>query len=137
MQLLCNRLHLSLNTYTTVDLPQAFLHSQLYNQISVWEELAKLSHAFPNLQVLIACNNPIRDIPLLTGEAFPALQTLNLCLSSWQSIQHLASLCRLKDLSVLEVPVGEVPVGEGVELKKRRYACSTAWGCEADQKWRE
>lgn len=119
-------LHLSVNTYTTVDLPEAFLHSQLQrlylndNQISEWEELAKLSSAFPNLQALIACNNPIQGIPPLTGETFPALQTLNLnssCLLSWQSIQHLASLCRLEDLSVLKVPVGE-----RLEPKKRHYA---------------
>ena len=119
-------LHLSVNTYTTVDLPQDFLHSQLQrlylndNQISVWEELAKLSPAFPNLRALIACNNPIQHIPSLTEETFSTLQTLNLnssCLCSWQSILHLATLRQLEDLSMLKAPVGEE-----LEPKKRRFA---------------
>ena len=89
------------------DLERLYLND---NKISQWAELAKTSPAFPNLRTLIACNNPIQDVPELPSGVFPSLCTLNLngsALSSWQSIEHLQALCHLEQLSVLKVPVCE------------------------------
>lgn len=117
---------MSINSYTDVNLPEAVLHSDLErlylndNKISEWAKLVKMSTAFPSLRTLIACNNPIQDIPELTSDIFPSLCTLNLngsALSSWQSIEHLQALCQLEELSVLKVPVGE-----RMEEKARRKA---------------
>lgn len=108
-------LYLSLNNYTTVSLPDTFLHSNLKqlhlneNKIKDWTEFVKLSQAFPSLQTLIACNNPIQDIPELTPDTFPSLLALNFngsSLSSWESIEHLNTLSQLKELSLMKVPLG-------------------------------
>lgn len=117
---------MSINNYTEVNLLEAVLHSDLErlylndNKISQWAELAKISPAFPSLRTLVACNNPIGDIPELTDGDFPSLRTLNLngsALTSWRSIEHLQGLCGLEELSVLKAPVCEL-MGQ----KERRSA---------------
>ena len=118
--------HLSINSYRTVALPDTFQHSTVQrlhfneNLITEWAELAKLSHAFPNLRTLIACGNPIQEIPELPPDLFPSLQTLNLndcALCSWASLEHLHALGKLVGLSVMKVPLGK-----DMDQKKRRKA---------------
>lgn len=113
-----------MNEYHDVNLPPAFSHSQLKklhlnsNKMSKWTEFAKLSPAFPNLQVLIAADNPLEDIPSLEPDLFPHLRTLSLNqsqLKSWSSLECLNVLCHLRELSVLNVPLGGA-----LEAKHRR-----------------
>ena len=117
---------MSINSYRTVALPDTFQHSTIQrlhfneNLITEWAELAKLSHAFPNLRTLIACGNPIQEIPELPPDLFPSLQTLNLndcALCSWPSLEHLHALGKLVDLSVMKIPLGK-----DMDQKKRRNA---------------
>lgn len=117
---------MSINNYDVIALPETFQHPNVQrlhfneNQITEWAELAKLSHAFPNLHTLIACGNPIREIPELTSDLFPCLQMLNLnnsALSSWTSLEHLQALCKLEELSVMKVPLGK-----DMDQRKRRKA---------------
>lgn len=119
-------LHLSINSYRTVTLPDTFQHPTIQrlhfneNLVTEWAELAKLSHAFPNLHTLIACGNPIQEITELSSDLFPSLHTLNLndcALCSWASLEHLHILGKLKDLSVMTVPLGK-----DMDEKKRRKA---------------
>lgn len=108
-------LHLTQNGYTEVDFDPSFSHTALQrlhinsNSLSRWEEVSRLSPAFPNLHTLVAIGNPLEDIPEVREE-FPALHSLTLNstkLSEWQSIEHLSSLPALCDLSVRSVPLGE------------------------------
>ena len=117
---------MSLNNYSSITLPDTFQHStiqKLYfneNQITDWAELSKFSHAFPSLRTLIASSNPIQEIPELKPGLFPSLHTLNLnnCgLCSWDSLEHLSTLSKLEELSVMKVPLGE-----DMDEKKRRKA---------------
>lgn len=103
-----------------------FKHSTLQllhindNHITAWEELVKLSSAFPNLHTLIACSNPIRSIPEISADTFPALHTLNLnssALADWSSVEHLHAPPKLTSVSLLDVPVGAE-----LEDKVRRHA---------------
>lgn len=107
---------MSINKYSTISLPETFQHPTIQrvhlndNQITEWVELAKLSHAFPSLHTLIACSNPIREIPELSVALFPSLQCLNLtnsALCTWASLEHLQALGKLEDLSVMKVPLGK------------------------------
>lgn len=109
-------MHLSVNKYKRIDFTESFQQvtlQQLHlndNQIGEWMELAKLSRAFPNLRSLIACGNPIQEIPELSADLFPCLCVLNLnecCLSTWQSLEHLKTLHKLEELSVMKVPLGK------------------------------
>lgn len=120
-------LHLSMNDYHEMKLSKSFHHAQLKNlylndnKIERWEELMKLSSAFPSLQKLIASNNPIHCIPpSLDSSMFPELLVLNLnnsALCSWDSIECLYMLRMLRELSVLKIPLGR-----DMEEKKRRQA---------------
>ena len=119
-------LHASINQYNSVNISAGFQHSSLQvlhlndNQITEWEELAKLSSTFPSLRTLIACSTPIQTIPDMDAEIFPSLQTLNLngsALSDWASIENLNTPSNLTELSLLNVPVGS-----DLEAKQRRHA---------------
>ena len=119
-------LHLSMNNYNAVALSEVFVHSNLKtlnlndNNIRDWEEFTKLSHAFPNLQALIASCNPVQKISSPGSDIFPSLCTLNLngsALNLWQCIEHLHKLGQLKELSILKIPLGA-----GMEEKQRRQA---------------
>ena len=120
-------LHLSINDYGQVALNHSFLHAGLKhlhlndNKIKEWEEMVKLSAAFPSLQKLIASNNPVRYIPPdMDSNIFPQLLILNLNnsdLSSWDSIENLHALSMLRELSVLKIPLGRQ-----MEEKIRRQA---------------
>lgn len=119
-------MHLSINNYSVIALPESFQHPNVQrlhfndNHITEWTELAKLSRAFPKLHTLIACGNPIHEIPELDCGLFPCLQTLNLndsALSSWASLEHLQALCSLQELSVMKVPLGK-----DLDQKKRHKA---------------
>lgn len=107
-------LHLSNNDYTSVDFDPSFSHpsvSRLHlnnNSISQWEEITKLSSAFPGLHKLVAGSLPVREIPQQNSDMFPVLSSLylnNSGLSDWTSVEHLAALRKLSDLSVLNLPL--------------------------------
>ena len=119
-------LHLSNNDYTSVDLDPAFSHPSIStlhlnnSTISKWEEITKLSSAFPDLNKLVAGSLPVTEIPELDCEVFPSLCSLNLndsSLGDWASIEHLAALPKLSDLSVLNFPLGAK-----FKEKERRFA---------------
>ena len=107
-------LHLSNNGYITIEFDPSFSHPSLSrlhfnnNAISKWEEITKLSSAFPGLQKLVACSLPIAEIPQQSTELFLSLNSLYLndsSLSSWESVEHIASLPKLSDLSILNLPL--------------------------------
>ena len=109
-----------------MDIDPSFSHpsiSRLHfnnNTISKWEEITKLSSAFPNLQKLVAGSLPVAEIPQQSTESFPSLNRLYLndsSLSNWESVEHLASLPKLSDLSVLNLPLSAHLIE-----KERRFA---------------
>ncbi len=117
-----------MNGYSTVDFRETFKHEGLKNlhfndnQIEQWDEMAKLSSAFPNLQRLIAASNPIAAVPndLDTSRVFTELLVLNFnnsSLSEWDSIESLQTLQKLQDLSILKIPLSQQ-----MEVGKRRKA---------------
>ena len=118
---------MSKNSYSHVELDPDFKHpalQKLYfndNSLSRWEEVQKLSSAFPNLQVFVATSNPVSEIsPVDPRAAFPELKSLNLNSSSignWKSVECLAALTKLTDLSLLKVPLGAE-----IDEKQRRFA---------------
>lgn len=118
---------MSMNNYSAIHLTDTFVHSNLKqltmndNKIRGWEEFIKLSHAFPNLQALIATSNPLQKIPPISSEdTFPSLSTLNLNgsdLCTWQCVENLHALAQLKELSVLKIPLGAE-----MKEKQRRQA---------------
>ena len=119
-------LHLSINDYTTVDFDPSFSHPSIsrlhfnHNTISKWEEITKLSTAFPGLQKLVASSLPVAEIPQQNTDLFPSLSSLYLndsSLSNWVSVEHLASLSKLTDLSILNLPLTT-----RLKEKERRFA---------------
>ena len=116
-----------MNEYKEVNLSDGFAHRGVKhlqfndNRIEQWEEMVKLSSAFPNLRRLIAASNPIAAIPNdLDPDVFTELLVLNLnnsALSSWDSIDSLNVLRMLRELSVLKIPLGQQ-----MEVGKRRKA---------------
>ena len=90
------------------------------NTISKWEEIAKLSSAFPSLTKLVAGSLPVAEIPEQNTEIFPSLNSLYLndsSLGNWESVEHLASLPKLSKLSVLNLPLSA-----HLKEKERRFA---------------
>ena len=119
-------LHLSKNNYPQVDFDPAFQHKSLKrlhindNSLSDWREIEKLSPAFPNLQILVATSNPLADVPPLDPSVFPELSSLNLNgakISNWKCIDQLNALAKLKELSLLKLPLTA-----SMEMKTRRFA---------------
>lgn len=119
-------LYLSMNNYTNISFTDSFQHATLkqlhlnHNQITTWADLVKLSCAFPNLKILSASDNPIGDSEHVNSDIFPELETLclnNCAFSSWKSVEYLHFLCKLKELSVMNIPLGK-----DLEIKKRRHA---------------
>lgn len=105
---------MSNNDYTSVDFHSSFSHASISrlhlnnNSISQWEEITKLSSAFPCLHKLVAGSLPLREIPEQNSEVFPSLVSLYLnesSLSDWASVEHLVALRRLSDLSILNLPL--------------------------------
>ena len=90
------------------------------NTVSKWEEIAKLSSAFPSLTKLVAGSLPVAEIPEQSTEIFPSLNSLYLndsSLGNWKSVEHLASLPKLSELSVLNLPLSA-----HLKEKERRFA---------------
>ena len=90
--------------------------------ISKWEELAKLSPAFPSLQSLVMCDIPLEEIPVLDVPCaeFQELFVLNLngsLISQWSSVEHLSALVKLTELNLMKVLLGT-----DLEAKERRFA---------------
>ena len=121
-------LHLSNNGYSFVNLDPDFNHTALKrlhindNSLSNWKDFQKLSPAFPNLQILVATLNPLTEIsPIdLCSALFPELKSLNLNSSSlekWESVENLAAMGKLTDISLLKMPLGAE-----LQEKQRRFA---------------
>ena len=119
-------LHLSNNDYTSIDFDHAFSHpsiSRLHlnnNTITKWEEITKLSSAFPSLNKLVAGSLPLTEIPSVDGDIFLSLSSVYLndsALSNWASIENLAALSSLSDLSVLNLPLSK-----DLKQKESRFA---------------
>ncbi len=58
----------------------------------------------------MASDNPIKDLSVVKSEDFPNLHTLNLneiSVLSWKSLEGLNVLIKLKELSVLKIPLGK------------------------------
>ena len=121
-------LHLSNNGYSFVDLDPDFKHTALKrlhindNSLSNWKDFQKLSPAFPNLQALVATSNPLAEISPIDpcSASFPELKSLNLNSSSldkWESVENLAALVKLTDISLLKMPLGAE-----LQEKQRRFA---------------
>ena len=90
--------------------------------ISKWEELAKLSPAFPSLQSLVMCDIPLEEIPVLDVPCaeFQELFVLNLngsLIYQWSSVEHLSALVKLTELNLMKVLLGT-----DLEAKERRFA---------------
>ena len=121
-------LHLSSNGYSFVDLDPDFKHTALKrlhindNSLSNWKDFQKLSPAFPNLQALVATSNPLAEISPIDpcSASFPELKLFNLNSSSldkWESVENLAALVKLTDISLLKMPLGAE-----LQEKQRRFA---------------
>ena len=104
----------------------AFSHSSIHrlhinnNAITKWEEIAKLSSAFPNLQKLVAASLPLVEIPQQNSKVFPSVSSLYLndsSLGDWASVEHLTALPKLSELSILNLPLSA-----NLKEKERRFA---------------
>lgn len=114
------------NSYSIIDVTPGITYPSLKqlniqeNLIKDWNELAKLSNMFVNLQILIASGNPLLSIPQNSLETFPELVQLSLnstLLNDWDSFVSLAPLVKLQELNVLRTPICE-----GLEDKIRRFS---------------
>jgi Leucine-rich repeat (LRR) protein len=114
-------LYLSLNGYSSVDLPTDFRYQPLTklhinsNKIKDWSSMCQLGQCFPNLENLVAMESElttlISDINL--KESFPCLKSFNLSktkLSSWEDIEVFREFPALGDVRINDVPFLKVNV---------------------------
>ncbi|KAH3701455.1 hypothetical protein DPMN_076443 [Dreissena polymorpha] len=118
-------LHLSMNQYSSVEIPSGFCHPTLVRlymndcDISDWHNFSKLGQAFPNLvsMTIIDCN-----IKVLPDEAsfteFSALTCLNLSHSNFETWEEIDKFRRFPVLSSLRIT--GVPFLEETEAFVRR-----------------
>lgn len=108
-------LHLSLNGYTTVDLPEDLRYPSLRrlffskNPISSWAEWSKLGRAFPGLQLLFMADTEVDHLgeESSIATAFPVLEVLSLnrtLLGSWTDIDKLRLFPMLRDVRLQGIP---------------------------------
>ena len=109
-----------------VTLDPSFVHRGLQklhinsNLFPSWPSLVPLSTSLPSLHTLVAIGNPLEVIPEVAEGEFPSLRSLTLNstkISKWRSVENLASLSALRDLSLLRVPIGQ-----RMKEKERRFA---------------
>ncbi|KAK7099859.1 uncharacterized protein [Littorina saxatilis] len=109
-------LHLSLNNYTSVDLPPDFVHPSLArlffngNPVNDWSHVRSLGLAFPNMKQLFLADTDISsledDVEHL-AQAFPSLEMLSLnksLLEGWEEVEQLRLFPTLTDVRVLGIP---------------------------------
>ncbi|KAK7497115.1 hypothetical protein BaRGS_00011645 [Batillaria attramentaria] len=119
-------LHLSLNDYTSVDLPPDFTYPSLQrlffngNKVYCWSEINKLGNAFPNLQQMFLAETNLCTLDETDWMAsnFSCLESLSLTktqLEGWEEFEKLRLLPSLTDVRLLGIPFLEE-----IEEKERR-----------------
>lgn len=109
-------LHLSLNDYTSIDMPSNKSYpslKQLFlcgNPISSWNDIILIGKIFPCLESLIMADTHIAAVPdSSTWEHFfPHLQTINfnnVLLHDWKDIEKLNCFSKLEDIRLQGLPV--------------------------------
>ena len=113
-------LHLSLNKYTSVDLPEDFVYPSLTrlffnkNHVDSWSHVSCLGRAFPNLQQLYLAETGVASLDEdgdRLAQQFPSLVLLSLNktrLGSWQEVERLRLLPSLTDVRLQGIPFFEV-----------------------------
>lgn len=112
-------LHLSLNEYTTIDLPSNKIYptvkhlSLCGNPIASWNDVVLVGKIFPSLESLIMADTHIASIPEPSTweHFFPNLQTINfnnVLLNDWKYIERLNCFSKLEDIRLQNLPVVDV-----------------------------
>ncbi|KAK7105938.1 tubulin-specific chaperone cofactor E-like protein isoform X1 [Littorina saxatilis] len=109
-------LHLSLNNYTSVDLPLHLTYPSLTHlffnneDIDTWSQVSGLGRAFPNLRHLYLAGSAITSLDddgSRMAQLFPCLEMLSLNktqLKGWDEVDKLRHLPALTDVRVLGIP---------------------------------
>lgn len=114
-------LHLSLNGYSSVDLPTDFRYQPLTklflnsNKIKDWSLVCHLGQCFPNLENLVAMESELTTLisELDLKESFPCLKSFNLSktkLSSWEDIEVFREFPALIEVRIKDVPFLKVNI---------------------------
>ena len=118
-------LHLSLNNYTSVDLPEDFIYPSLTrlffnkNRVEAWSQVSRLGRAFPGLQQLYLAETGLASLDEdgdRLAQQFPTLALLSLNktqLGGWPEVERLRLLPALTDVRLQGIPFFEVGVGGG------------------------
>eukprot|EP00298_Acanthocystis_sp_HF-20_P015969 c21335_g1_i1.p1 GENE.c21335_g1_i1~~c21335_g1_i1.p1 ORF type:complete len:472 (+),score=164.69 c21335_g1_i1:29-1417(+) len=80
-----------------------------FNCFEKWEDLFPI-HTLPNLEELFLNNNPIKNIDFCENGHFPSLRELHLAnssISNWSSIDNLQTFPKLKNVTVIRLPLYE------------------------------
>ncbi|KAK3107515.1 hypothetical protein FSP39_016332 [Pinctada imbricata] len=122
-----SELHLSLNKFSSVDIPENFppyaslikLHFA-QNKIKEWSELNKIGRTFPNLEVFVGMESELETLQCEDDfeDYFSKLSSLNLSatkLQSWEDVDEIKNFPALKG-----VRLSGVPFLEEIEKKTRR-----------------
>ena len=113
-----SELHLSLNKYEEVDLPDSSCHRSVTKlfvnecKLHNWKDIDKLGKSFPCLESLNVIKSALTTIEEdRIKECFPALKALNISgnpVESWEEIDKLRLFPALESLRIFEVPLFEV-----------------------------
>ncbi|XP_067679505.1 tubulin-specific chaperone cofactor E-like protein [Haliotis asinina] len=121
-----NELHLSLNDYSLINIPDHFSYPSLHklhfndNNVTDWSEIKRLGHTFTQLKnlVLTTCELTSLGDKEEIAAAFPHLSVLNInktCINSWEEIDKVRLFPALTHIRVVGIPLFE-----GIPDKKRR-----------------
>lgn len=110
-------LHVSLNKYKFVDLPESFVHNSLTKlfvndcEIQDWSDISRLGKAFPGLQMLNIIETKIRTLSADSHfTEFPNLSALNISkcqIESWEEIDKFRQFPSLTNLRIMDIPLLE------------------------------
>lgn len=113
-------LHVSLNSYGSVDLPEDFIHSSLTKlfvnncDINDWAHITKLGRAFPCLQMLTVMETRISRLSSDKNfTEFPVLTVLNISkcqIASWEELDKFRLFPSLTNLRITDLPLIEVGI---------------------------
>ena len=108
-----------MNNYGTVDVPpnKTFpaLHSLHFrsNNISDWQQIAKLGFLFPNLTNIVLLDNPLERFPDIEEMCanFQKLKSINIsetAINSWAELEKFRYFPELSELRVQDIPLLKV-----------------------------
>ena len=113
-------LHLSMNRYYTVNIPDNYHHTSLSrlfmndSNIENWEDICKLGRAFPSIESLTVINSNIKCLADCEQYSeFSHLTCLNIshcCLTCWNDVDRFRKFPVLDHLRISGVPFLEVRV---------------------------